>query len=405
MRKNNILVILTAVVTLGASISAQAFRFVTTSDAQGPSEANPDPPVAFTYVVSRIDALNPRPDFWIFAGDAYYSASDSADAMMRWQVFKNKIESLSDIPIYLAIGNHEANNYGHFYGSWHGDGAGPFKASWPFLPQNGPAGYTGTAYSFRWGNSVFCVVNTNIYSAATYGATYKVDASQRTWLSAVLDTTTAAHKFVIGHAEAYPPSNSSSSSLEWNATDRDAFWNVMTSRGVEAYICGHIHLWNDDYFAASGYVNAPANTSTRQVVCGGAGGSLVSGYGGNFYHFVVWDVNGAAVTARVIDSYGNLRDSIKYVTAVSGAPGEILAIRPAARVRYHNGRIRWDGELAKCVVSVYDIAGRRLARLPASGTSVAWSGADRAVSGIYLVRIEPADGQQRPATGRMVIIR
>ena len=395
-----------AVVLLAFAAAAASlpFRFVTTADSQGPSESNPDPGVAFDYVVSRIDALTPVPEFWIFGGDAYYSASDSADAMARWQAWKDRIDPINDIPIYLAIGNHDANNYGHFYGPWYGDGAGPFRASWPQLPQNGPAGYVGTTYSFRHDNSVFCVVNTNSCDVANYGASYKVDAAQRAWLSAVLDTTTAAHKFVIGHVEAWPPSNSVSSSLQWNAADRDAFWNVMTSRGVEAYICGHIHLWNRDYFAASGYGNAPANTTTRQVICGGAGGSLVSGYGGKFYHFVVWDIDGPSVTARVIDSYGAQRDSFGWTapTGVAGSPGE-PAVRPVTRVRYHGGRIRWDGDAAGGTVSVYDISGRRLAMLAATGGSADWGTAARQASGIYLVRIEPAAGEA--ATGKIVLVR
>jgi hypothetical protein len=392
-----------ALAVFGAGAAALPFRFVTTCDAQGSSESNPDPGPAFDYVISRINELSPRPDFWIFGGDAYYSATDSANAMVHWQSWKTRIDPINDIPIYLAIGNHDVNNYGHFYGPWHGDGTGPFRASWPGLPQNGPAGYVGTAYSFRYDNSMFCVVNTNTYDGASYSATYKVDATQRSWLAAVLDTATAIHKFVIGHTEAWPPSNSSSSSLEWNPADRDAFWNIMTSHDVEAYVCGHIHLWNDDYFVASGYGNAPANTSTRQVVCGGAGGSLVSGYGGNFYHFVVWDINGSSVAARVIDSYGNLRDSIIYSAGVAGEPNATAVDRPPSRIRYRHGRIYWDGGIVKGSLSVYDIAGRIVGQCSVSGNSTAWN-PGLEPSGVYLVRLDPVAGGS-PTIGRIVIVR
>jgi Icc protein len=397
------------VVSLGAASIAQPFRFVTTSDAQGPSEADPDPGAAFGYVIGQINALTPRPDFWIFGGDPYYSATDSADAMVHWQTWKNIADPLSDIQLYPAIGNHDANVYGHFYGPWHGDGAGPFKASWPGLPQNGPAGYRGTAYSFRWGNGIFCVVNTNMYNVASYGASFKVDATQRAWLTAVLDTTTAVHKFVIGHVEAYPPSNSGSSSLEWNAADRDTFWQVLAANGVEAYICGHVHLWNGDYFAAAGYGNAPASTTTRQVICGGAGGTLVAGYGGNYYHFVVWDIDGGAVTARVIDSYGNLRDSITYVTGVEGRPREAPAGPPAGRIYYVSGRIRWGGPETRASIAVYDIGGRRMWSAPVAGNDAMWGGIDqgtgnKAPSGVYLVRIIPDGGSGRVRTGKIIVL-
>lgn len=385
---------------------ALAFRFVTTSDAHVSAAKSPND--VFGYVVSRIDGLSPRPDLWIFGGDAYDDATDSADAMDQWQAWKYIADPIYDIPAYPAIGNHDANIYYH---DW--DGTGPFRASWPDLPQNGPAGYQGTVYSFRHQNAIFCVVNTNLYYPATYSARFKVDQAQRDWLASVLDTTTALHRFVIGHVEAWPPSNGgSNSSLQWNPADRDAFWQVMASGGVQAYICGHIHLWNKDYFVASGYGNPPANTSVRQVICGGAGGGLVSGYGGNFYHFVVWDVEGASVTARVIDSYGNLRDSLKYTvpTGVSGQPSQ--PSRPRAgieNIRLASGYLLWDGCAGECDVLVFNIAGQALWKGSGSGGRVKWpleeTGRAKAASGIYLVRIGSVGQPSLSGLGRVVVVR
>jgi len=411
-----VLLLAAAAITLIISgpVAAQPFRFVTTCDAQGNSESSPDPGASFGYVVSRINALSPRPDFWIFGGDAFYSADDSADAMAHWQTWKDDAGALSDIPLYLAIGNHDVNNYGNFYStSWSGDGTGPFRASWPGLPQNGPDGYKGTAYAFRYGNSLFCLVNTNMYDAASYSATYKVDAAQRAWLSAVLDTTSAAHKFVVGHVEAWPPSNSESSSLEWNPSDRDSFWQVMTSRNVEAYICGHVHLWNRDFFAASGYGNPPASTVTRQVICGGAGGSLVDGYGGKFYHFVVWDIDGSSVTARVIDSYGVQQDSFGW-SAPSGAGGNCSGTVPTrfkllpARPNPSPGRSVICYRLfeeAKVNLDVYNLAGQKVATLldetmPAGYHQVIWD-ARTMSGGVYLYRLKAGF---QAASGKLTVI-
>ena len=407
MRKSfHIIALLAALLATYWPANAQSFRFVTTCDAQGNSSSNPDPGASFGYVVSQINTLNPRPDFWIFGGDAYYEATDSANAMTHWQTWLGDIAPITDIPRYAAIGNHDANNYGHFYTSapWQGDGAGPFKAFWSGLPQNGPTGYQGTAYSFRYGNCIFCVVNTNIYNAASYAATFKVDTTQRTWLSAVLDTTTAAHKFVIGHCEAWPPSDGNgNSSLQWNVSDRDAFWSVMTAHHVEAYICGHIHLWNRDYFVASGYGNAPVNTTTRQVICGGAGGGLVGGYGGNFYHFVVWDIDDASVTARVIDSYGVQRDSFSYTVAAGVAGNPVAAaIPPQRKVWYANGAIRWDGMPGKAAVSVYDIAGRRVWSAETGGNEARCGGA---ANGVYIVKVAPRGAENAALVGKIVVVR
>jgi 3',5'-cyclic AMP phosphodiesterase CpdA len=385
---------------------AAAFRFVTTSDSHVSSDMNTESGVVFGYVISRIDGLGPRPDFWVFGGDAYHSASDSAEAMALWQEWKYIADPLADIPVYPAIGNHDANIYNH---DW--DGTGPFRASWPDLPQNGPPEHPGTVYSFRHQNAIFCVVNTNLYYPATYAARFKVDQAQRDWLSAVLDTTTAVHRFVIGHVEAWPPSDGSShSSLQWNAADRDAFWQVMASGGVQAYVCGHIHLWNKDYFAASGFGNPPADTSVRQIICGGAGGSLVSGYGGYFYHFVVWDIDGPSVVARVIDSYGVLRDSLKYTVATgfAGPPPAGTPGRPGiSGLRLASGGIRWEGYGGECSVEVFNIAGRKVWSGIGSGGLAGWPGnRGRAGSGAYLVRVRPSNW--RPggqALGRVLLIR
>jgi len=391
---------------LGSEAPA-AFRFVTTSDSH--ISAGKTPNDVFGYIVSRIDGLRPRPDFWIFCGDAYDSASDSADAMVQWQTWKYIADPLFDIPVFPAIGNHDANIYYH---NW--NGVGPFRASWPDLPQNGPAGYLGTVYSFRYENSLFCVVNTNLYYPATYSARFKVDQAQRDWLASVLDTTTALHRFVIGHVEAWPPSNGGShSSLQWNVSDRDAFWQVMADGGVQAYICGHIHLWNKDYFVASGYGNPPADTSVRQVICGGAGGGLVSGYGGNFYHFVVWDIDGPSVAARVIDSYGNVRDSLRYSVAagVIQPPGlPLTRPSPIKNIRLQSGDLCWDGFPGECLVDVFDLSGRRIWRGKGKGGRAFWGkdrdGGGTVSSGIYLVRVRSEENMPGlKALGRILVVR
>ncbi|GEM_PF-2311314 len=399
---------LAAFLALADVLQCLPFRFMTTSDSHITADKGTKSNTAFGYVVSHMSSVSPVPDFWIFGGDAYDDASDSADAMVQWQAWKGIAAPIADIPIYLAIGNHDANIYSH---DW--DGVGPFRASWPSLPQNGPAGYVGTVYSFRYDNSLFCVVNTNIYYPSSYSARFKVDAVQRGWLASVLDTTTALHKFVIGHVEAWPPSDGSgNSSLQWNAAARDSFWQVMTSHGVEAYICGHIHLWNKDFFTASGFGNPPSDTTTRQIICGGAGGGLVSGYGGNFYHFVVWDIDGPSVAARVIDSYGNLRDSVKYSvpTGVASQPPHGVDRAPMIRnIRLAGGRLLWDGYVGHAAIAVFNMTGQKLWEARAQGGTAAWEGTRRpggknAASGLYFVRIAPENGGTA-AVGRILVVR
>ena len=312
--------------------------------------------------------------------------------MVHWQTWKGKADPLSDIPCYPSIGNHEANCYYH---TW--NGAGPLQAAFPGLPQNGPAGFAGVAYAVRHANSIFLIIDTDVYNNES-----NVNLTQRNWVKAVLDTTTAVHKFVMGHEEAFPPNNGSSRSLEDYPGARDSLWSIMTSHHVDAYICGHIHLWNQDFFMASGHGNRPANYSVRQVINGSCGAGLTSSYGGYFYHYLVWDINGAAVAARVYDQNNVLKDSIIYTspTGVAGRPAAAAATAPR-RVYYAGGAIRWDGALDRAAVSVYDIAGRKVWSAEASGGGVSWMGA---ANGVYVVKVAPRDGT-RPLIGKAVVAR
>ena len=331
-------------------IAQASFRFVTMADSQGSSTSNPDPGTEFTQIINQVNALSPRPDFWVFGGDAYYEAADSSDAIVHWNTWKSKISAIADIPVYLAIGNHDANVYYH---DW--DGAGPFRASWPTLPNNGPTGFVGVTYSFRCDNSIFIILDTDVYDDAS-----RVNAVQRDWLRAILDTTTATHKFVFGHEEAFPPSDGGGhSSLQDNPADRDSLWNILTSHHVDAYICGHIHLWNDDFFVASGHGNRPADYSVRQVINGGAGGSIVSGYGGDFSHYVVWDIDAESVAARIYDNTGMKRDSIIYAVTV-GIDENVQNTAGENSIYLQSDYIHWTGLDGIATVNIYDIRGEKV---------------------------------------------
>jgi len=365
----------------------QSYRFVTMADCRGSSDSLPYPLPRFVKIVHKVDSLNPRPNLWFFGGDAYFSAADSDTAMVRWQVWKNDIAPIADIPYYISIGNHEANTY---YGNW--DGAGPFKASFPQFPTNGPTGFKKLAYTVRYNNSLFLIVDTDWYNDAS-----RVSLTQRNWLQAVLDTTTARHKFVLGHEEVYPPNNSTSSSLEYYPSARDSFWNILTSHHVDAYVCGHIHLWNQDFFVASGHGNQPPDHSVRQVINGTCGAPLVSGYGGYFYHYVVWDINGDTVRAHVYDTLNVLRDSIIY-NGPSGVEEKVPIVqrKELPTLSYHHGTISWleepDDFPEETEVTVFDIQGRRAWSGRTMSSSIYWgerSGKGRAASGIYIVRLHP----------------
>jgi len=279
----------------------QSFRFISLADSR-PNDENDPLPNAFRWIMRRTRQANPK--IVLFAGDAVYGSADSTRLRTQWDDWENLTDTLAhSVPMYLSIGNHEANCYNQNY-----DGGLIFQDEF-VQPTNGPTGFKELAYSFDYGNCHFVCLDSDVYNDPS-----RINSVQRQWLQLDLMATDKLHKFVFAHEHAYPPQGSTHSSLEKYPADRDAFWNILLAYHVDAYICGHIHLWNRDFFISSGYGNPPADTSVKQIIDGTCGAPITYGYGGEFYHFVVWDVNGREVKAKVVDNYGAVRDSFSYLT-------------------------------------------------------------------------------------------
>ena len=74
-------------------------------------------------------------------------------------------------------------------------------------------------------------------------------------------------------------------------SQRDKFWRVLASHGVEAYLCGHVHTFNDDYTV----------DGVTQWVCGNSGSTGV----GNG-RWTLWSIDGEWATAQLLDEDGNV---------------------------------------------------------------------------------------------------
>lgn len=285
-----------------AVYETQDFDFVSLADSRAWGEYDPLP-AALSYIIDRIRAYNPN--LVLFGGDAIYGSADSTRMRSQWDEWKQVTDPLAHrVPMYLAIGNHEANVYSHNY-----DGALIFRDEF-VQPANGPTGFSELAYSFDYGNAHFVCLDSDVFTDPS-----RINSTQRLWLQNDLRSTHKLHKFVIAHEQAFPPDNSTHSSLQDNRADRDAFWSLLQAYHVDAYICGHIHLWNRDFFVASGHGNPPVDTSVPQIINGTCGAPITTGYGGDYYHFVEWEVSGEQVKARTVDNYGVVRDSFEYRVA------------------------------------------------------------------------------------------
>lgn len=74
-------------------------------------------------------------------------------------------------------------------------------------------------------------------------------------------------------------------------SQRDKFWQVMASHGVDAYLCGHVHTFNDD-FTVDG---------VAQWLCGNSG-STGTGNG----QWTLWSIDGDTATAQLLGESGNV---------------------------------------------------------------------------------------------------
>ncbi len=308
--------LLTTLVLAAFTPPAQSLRFVTFGSSQG-NLPSPLPPKVFSSVVRQIALVRPKPQFWIFLGNAFYGyTADSLDLPNRWMTWKQRIEPISYLPGYLVMGNQEANITGKI------NGAPFFRAAWPDLPGNGPPGLRGTVYSFDASDCHFVVLNTEVYNDFS-----RVGWDQRAWLEQDLNKTQATHRFVFGHEEAWPPIIRKQRSLEDNPGARDSLWDILYRNGVEAYVCGHLHTYNRNLFDRI----LPRNVSqVKQIVCGTSGAALDEWAGTPFYHYLVWDVEGPRVKVTAYDQTGAVQDSFVLFPRTQGRPVKATASYPIA---------------------------------------------------------------------------
>lgn len=153
----------------------------------------------------------------------------------------------ANIPIYPVRGRNEAAL----------DPSGDaWRAAFPGLPTNGPAGEVGLTYSFAFDNA-FCV------ALDQHVRPHRVNQG---WLDAQLKANARPHIFVLGHEPAFRVSQSNCLAL--CAAERDVFWASLRRAGARLYFCGRDHMYNSASIAAG------ARPPLFQLVVGTGGAPL-----------------------------------------------------------------------------------------------------------------------------------
>ncbi len=131
-------------------------------------------------------------------------------------------------------------------------------------------------------NARFIYLNEYVCPAGTHNNSQgRVCSHILSWLDGQL-TDAPPFVFVVGHEPAFPQNRHVGDSLDLYPDDRDAFWSLINSHGVYAYLCGHTHYYST-YSDATG--------DTVQIDLGNAANSPESQQ-----TFVVFEVRDTDVT-------------------------------------------------------------------------------------------------------------
>jgi len=148
---------------------------------------------------------------------------------------------------YPGIGNHEEETAADM--AWlrdefnNGNGVRTPLGDPSLTNADGPASTIETTYSWDYGNARFIMLNEYWNGSSDTGTDGDVIPALLAWLADRLAENTNPVVFVFGHEPAYPFNRHVGDSLDKYPANRDAFWALLDAEGVQAYICGHTHVY------------------------------------------------------------------------------------------------------------------------------------------------------------------
>ncbi len=266
---------------LSSIVFSQSFKFVAMSDSRG-SDNGVNTPV-LSALIDHMLKNYPELKFVVFAGDMVngheYDTDRTKRELLHWKEVMAPIYNSPNIAwpgVWPVVGNHEIR---------HRDDENNFRDVFQDVYMNGPKEQKGLSYSFDFGNSHFCIMNTDAWY---YGDLSDTTDDRRDWhqikymdwVEADLKSATARgmkHIFTFSHEMPFPigghlrdglPNLGSNfkgkidSTRQYYLDRRDAFWNLMQKYKADAHICGHEHTYgrqevNGVYQVLNGSSGAP----------------------------------------------------------------------------------------------------------------------------------------------------
>jgi hypothetical protein len=199
------------------------FTFANMGDNRGDSVADDTAHVTPGFQAILAAAAAKAPAFTVHVGDLFVGHANLANTQAMYDVFKAAIQplvgasSFTQYPFTISPGNHEMRPACASVSAPEAectpdfDPFALFNQEFPGQPQNGPAGYIGTTFSFDYGNSHFASIDACRFdqdATTSDWDLYDLHDSVIQWLDADLTAAQQAHVrhiFVLGHPEAWAP--------------------------------------------------------------------------------------------------------------------------------------------------------------------------------------------------------
>jgi len=260
--KINIKIFTVTFLLLSNLLFAEGFKFVAMSDSRG-SDNGVNTPV-LSALLNHMLETNPDIKFVVFAGDMVNGHEHDPDRtkreLLHWKEVMAPVYNHPNITwpgVWPVVGNHEIR---------HRDDEDNFRDVFQDVYMNGPKEQKGLSYSFDFGNSHFCIMNTDAWY---YGDLSDTSDDRRDWhyikyMDWVENDLKSAyergvkHIFTFSHEMPFPIGGhlrdglpnlgmnfkgKVDSTRQWYLDRRDKFWNLMKKYNADAHICGHEHTY------------------------------------------------------------------------------------------------------------------------------------------------------------------
>ena len=223
-------------------------------------------------------AMERKPDFIVNTGDMIATPGDKSGWSEFWEMSKPMT-----VLYFLTVGNHDAHP--------------KVPLSEKIYKEQVDLPGNELYYSFIAGNSLFVVLDSFIDDQEK-----KIAGDQLKWLELILTGSKHKHKFVFLHHPLYTEpgkGHHAGDSLDKYPKDRDRLESLFVKSKVDAVFAGHEHFYQRK--TIDGIIH---------VITGGGGAPMyLKDEEGGFYHFVRVVVDGDKISADVVDSSGNVRDT------------------------------------------------------------------------------------------------